>query len=230
MENAKLKDLLEAKNIELEQSNAKAAKQRNNLEETIAFTKRENEMLRNKLVEAERFNESDKDTLKVKLNKVHESEIEEMRINHQKYIDCLQSEIAKLDATINKKNAEIEQLIKEKASLRQMFDSEGSRLKEEIESLQFKIKDLDYRYSEAVSAHEEKLKEKSKHIDYLDKLNQDQNENHENEVRALKQIIDQQKGEIEREKLKSRERDQQYQETIDELKSDNHTLRDNLSR
>jgi predicted RNase H-like nuclease (RuvC/YqgF family) len=66
----------------------------------------------------------------VKLNKVHESEIEEMRINHQKYIDCLQGEIAKLDATVNKKNAEIEQLIKEKASIRQMFDSEGNRLKE----------------------------------------------------------------------------------------------------
>lgn len=52
-----------------------------------------------------------------------------MRINHQKYIDCLQTEIAKLDATINKKNAEIEQLIKEKGSIRQMFDSEGTRLK-----------------------------------------------------------------------------------------------------
>jgi hypothetical protein len=47
-----------------------------------------------------------------------------MRINHQKYIDCLQNEIAK--------NAEIEQLIKEKANVRQIFDSEGNRLKEEI--------------------------------------------------------------------------------------------------
>lgn len=68
--------MVEAKNIELEQTNSKFNKQKNNLEETIAFTKKENEMLRNKLIEAERFNESDKDTLKVKLNKVHESEIE----------------------------------------------------------------------------------------------------------------------------------------------------------
>lgn len=107
MENAKLKDLVEAKNIEVEQVNSKLNKQKNAYEETINFTKRENEMLRNKLIETERFNESDKDTLKVKLNKVHESEIEEMRINHQKYIDCLQGEIAKLDATVNKKNTEI---------------------------------------------------------------------------------------------------------------------------
>lgn len=43
-------------------------------------------MLRNKLVETDRIGDSERDTLKAKLNRVHESEIEEMRINHQKYI------------------------------------------------------------------------------------------------------------------------------------------------
>jgi hypothetical protein len=38
---------------------------------------------------------------------MHESEIEEMRINQQKYIDCLQNEIVKLESTVNKKNVEI---------------------------------------------------------------------------------------------------------------------------
>ncbi len=61
---------------------------------------------------------------------MHENEIEEMRINQQKYTDCLQNEINKLETALNKKNAEIEQLIKEKSAVRQMFDSEGSRLKE----------------------------------------------------------------------------------------------------
>jgi predicted RNase H-like nuclease (RuvC/YqgF family) len=64
------------------------------------------------------------------MNKVHESEIEEMRINHQKYIDCLQNEINKLDTTLRSKNNEIEQLIKEKSAVRQIFDSEGNRFKE----------------------------------------------------------------------------------------------------
>lgn len=81
---------------------------------------------------------------------MHESEIEEMRINQQKYVDCLQTEIVKLESSVNKKNAEIEQLIKEKSAVRQMFDSEGNRLKEEIDTLQAKIKDLDSRYGEAV--------------------------------------------------------------------------------
>jgi predicted RNase H-like nuclease (RuvC/YqgF family) len=93
------------------------------------------------MVECERLAESEKDTLKVKMNKVHESEIEEMRINHQKYIDCLQNEINKLDVTLRNKNNEIEQLIKEKTAVRQIFDSEGNRLKEEIDSLQLRIRD-----------------------------------------------------------------------------------------
>lgn len=46
-----------------------------------------------------------------------------MRLNHQKYIDCLQNEINKLDATLRNKNNEIEQLIKEKTAVRQIFDS-----------------------------------------------------------------------------------------------------------
>lgn len=96
--------------------------------------------------------------------------------------------------------------------------------------MQVKGKDLDYRYGEAIAAAEEKIKEKSKHIDYLDKLNQDQNENHENEVRTLKQIIEQKTVELDSEKMKNREKDQQYSEIIDDLKSENTTLRDNLNR
>ncbi len=76
MENAKLKDLLEAKSIEVEQINSKLNKQKTSYEDSIIFTKKENELLRNKLIEAERFSESDKEALKLKLNKVHESEIE----------------------------------------------------------------------------------------------------------------------------------------------------------
>ena len=81
-----------------------------------------------------------------------------MRINQQKYIDCLQNEIVKLESSINKKNAQIEQLIKEKTSIRQMFDNQGNRLKEEIQSLQIKIKQIDYRYAEAMNNAEEKIK------------------------------------------------------------------------
>jgi hypothetical protein len=111
-----------------------------------------------------------------------------------------------------------------------MFDSEGSRLKEEIESLQIKIKELELKQTEIINSYEDKIKEKIKHIDYLDGLNQDQLENHENEVRTLKQLLEHQKSELESEKIRSRERDQRNQETIDDLKTDNNSLRDTLSR
>jgi hypothetical protein len=99
-----------------------------------------------------------------------------MRLNHQKYIDCLQNEINKLDATLRNKNNEIVKLIKEKTAVRQIFDSEGNRLKEEIESLQLRIKDAEVKAGDAALSNDEKLREKEKHIDYLDKLNRDQQE------------------------------------------------------
>ena len=76
LENGKLKDLLENKNIELEAMNSKFNKQKNHYEDAISMNKRENDMLRNKMIEFERLSESDKDTLKVKMTRSHESEIE----------------------------------------------------------------------------------------------------------------------------------------------------------
>ena len=76
LENGKLKDLLENKNIELEAMNSKFNKQKNHYEDAISMNKRENDMLRNKMIEFERLAESDKDTLKVKMNRAHEGEIE----------------------------------------------------------------------------------------------------------------------------------------------------------
>ena len=56
--------------------NSKFNKQKNHYEDAISMNKRENDMLRNKMIEFERLSESDKDTLKVKMNRSHESEIE----------------------------------------------------------------------------------------------------------------------------------------------------------
>ena len=70
----------------------------------------------------------------------------------------------------------------------------------------------------------------AKHIDYLDNLTKDQLENHENEVRSLKQIIEHHKNEIDSERMRNREKDQQNQETIDDLKTENVSLREKLNK
>ncbi len=43
---------------------------------------------------------------------MHESELSELKLSHQKYVECLQSEISKGEKIIQQKNIEIEQLIK----------------------------------------------------------------------------------------------------------------------
>lgn len=48
------------------------------------------------MLEGERYSEHEIDNLKLKLTEMHEAEIEELKINHQKYIECLQNEIVKL--------------------------------------------------------------------------------------------------------------------------------------
>ena len=75
-----------------------------------------------------------------------------------------------------------------------MFQSEGARLKEEIDSLQYRIKDLENQIKETEIKYEEKLQEKDNHIEYLDTLNKDQREANDKEQAALRQIIEHQKN------------------------------------
>ena len=49
-------------------------------------------------------------------------------------------------------------------------------------------------------------------------------------MRSLKQIIEHHKNEIDSERMRNREKDQQNQETIDDLKTENVSLRENLNK
>lgn len=75
-----------------------------------------------------------------------------------------------------------------------MFQSEGGRLKEEIESLLMKVRQLEAKNKEIEERSELRLRQKDEHIQYLDQLNSDQRENADKEQNALKQIIDHQKN------------------------------------
>jgi predicted RNase H-like nuclease (RuvC/YqgF family) len=91
--------------------------------------RKENESIRMKMLEGERYSELEIDNLKAKLHEMHEAELDEVKLNHQRYVDCLQVELKKMEGALRNKNEEIEQLIKEKTSVRQLFQSEGGRLK-----------------------------------------------------------------------------------------------------
>ena len=147
-ENFRLKEYLDTRTREIDDLSSKNLKQKGHFEETIAILRKENETLRYKMLEGERYSESEIDKLKIKLHEMHESEIAELKINNQKYMECLQAEVVKMEGVLANKNDEIEQLIKEKTSVRQMFTSENGRLKEEIESLQYRNRDMEAKIQE----------------------------------------------------------------------------------
>lgn len=111
-ENFRLKEYLDSKSREVEDLTAKNIKQKTHFEETIVILRNENESLRYKMLEGERYSESEIDKLKLKLHEMHEAEIAELKLNNQKYMDCLQAEVLKLEGVLANKNDEIEQLIK----------------------------------------------------------------------------------------------------------------------
>ena len=124
-----------------------------------------------KMLEGERYNETEIDNLKMKLSQMHEMQIDELKANHQKFAECLQEEIRKLEANIKNKNEEIEQMIKERTGIRQMLNSEGSRLREEIQSLQYRIKELEGQGRLAEERFEQKLRDKDDQVEFLEKMN-----------------------------------------------------------
>lgn len=92
----RLKEYLDTRNREVEDLVTKNIKQKAHFEETITLLRKENENIRLKILEGERFSELEIDNLKSKLHEMHEAEVEEMKINQQRYVDCLQIELKKM--------------------------------------------------------------------------------------------------------------------------------------
>lgn len=125
----------------------KINKQRAYYEDTISYLKRDVDNYRQQILEMEKVRHLDLGDLREKMLLIHETEIEEMQVKHRIYIQSMEEQIFKIEAINQDKNLEIEQLIKEKATARNSFEAELTRLKEDISSLQTKYKDLEFRYS-----------------------------------------------------------------------------------
>lgn len=122
--------------------NGRIGKQKNHYEETILLLRKENENIRMKMIEEEKYSELELENLKVKLSQMHEGEIEELKFSHQHYVDCLQNEVIKLETILKSKNEEIDDYTREKTATRQNHHSEVTHLKEKVEDQQYRIKDL----------------------------------------------------------------------------------------
>lgn len=125
----------------------KINKQRAYYEDTISYLKRDVDNYRQQILEMEKVRHLDLGDLREKMLLIHETEIEEMQVKHRIYIQSMEEQIFKIEAINQDKNLEIEQLIKEKATARNSFEAELTRLKEDISSLQTRYKDLEFKYS-----------------------------------------------------------------------------------
>lgn len=75
-ENMRLKEYLEARSREVEDLAGKNIKQKTLFEETISVLRKENEAIRMKMMEGERYSELEIDNLKMKLHEMHEAEVD----------------------------------------------------------------------------------------------------------------------------------------------------------
>lgn len=140
-ENSKLKDVIASKNQEIEQILNKNLKVKQNYEESLLIVKRENEGLKDKIADNQRIFELELANLRDKLEGMRESEIGLIKNAHTDQIEILSHEIAKLEAMVNTKNIELENLIKEKNQIRLSLETEVAKLKSELEARNINLKE-----------------------------------------------------------------------------------------
>ena len=86
----------------------------------------------------------------------------------------LQDEIDGLKGLTQAKNSEIEQLIKEKVTNRNLFDAELGKVKDDYAMVLHKYKDQEIKLSEFNNQSSVKLNDRDKHIQYLEELLREQ--------------------------------------------------------
>lgn len=104
VENLRLKEYIDTRSREVEDLAAKNIKQKAHFEDTISILKKENETIRLKMLEGERYSELEIENLNKKMHDMHELQIEEMKTNHIRYVDCLQIELKKMEGALRTKN------------------------------------------------------------------------------------------------------------------------------
>lgn len=106
-ENTKLKEVINSKNMEIEQILAKNMKVKNNYEDSIELLKKENEDLKDKIFETERIADIELSNLRDKLEGIKESELSLFKNAHNNQLELLNREINKLQEIIENRNAEL---------------------------------------------------------------------------------------------------------------------------
>jgi len=163
-ENSKLKDVIASKNQEIEQILNKNLKVKQNYEESLLIVKRENEGLKDKIADNQRIFELELANLRDKLEGMRESEIGLIKNAHTDQIEILSHEISKLEAMVNTKNIELENLIKEKNQIRLSLETEVAKLKSELEARNINLKENAAQFERELEAQEHAVQVKKDEV------------------------------------------------------------------
>lgn len=163
-ENNKLKDVIACKNQEIEQILAKNLKVKQNYEESILLIKRENDSLKDKISDNQRIYDLELANLREKLEGMRESEIGLLKNAHSNQLEILSNEINKLEAMLNTKNLEIENLIKEKNQIRLSLETEVAKLRSELEARSITLKENSLQFQKQLDSLTSILKAKEEEV------------------------------------------------------------------
>ena len=158
----------------------KYSKQKQVADDNIHYLKKDNEGLKNKILEVQQVGHMEIVNLQDKLTHFHESQRTEMMMKHEGQIRILTEEIEGLKGLIQAKNNEIEQLIKEKVTNRNLFDAELGKVKDDYAMVLQKYKDQEIKLSDINTQSATRLNDRDKHIQYLEDLLREQKTTSEN--------------------------------------------------
>lgn len=101
---------------------------------------------------------------------MRESEIGLIKNAHTNQIEILSHEISKLEAMVNTKNIELENLIKEKNQIRLSLETEVLKLKSELEARSINLKENAAQFERELEAQENAVQAKKDEVKTVEDL------------------------------------------------------------
>lgn len=136
---SKLKLLNTAKTQEFEAQLAENRNIRKRYDEELKALGAENDELRGRMLKLEEINRSEVENIQNKYNDYHQQGTSSLKEQHGREMKLLLDEIDKLKWLTNEKNAEIQNLVREKRDLRRYLDDAQLEMGSEIDTLKNKL-------------------------------------------------------------------------------------------
>jgi hypothetical protein len=110
-----------------------------NYEEELSKMSDENDALRLRMAKLEEINRSEVESIQQKYNNIHSEGTSNLKEHHGNEVRLLLNELDRQKWLLNDKNAEIQQLVKEKRELRQSNEDKQLELTDEINVLKSQL-------------------------------------------------------------------------------------------